>query len=281
MSGTVEIQLPNGEVRRLGNNPPPHPLLMAGFPVYGDTPAAPMVPRSQWDGLLAALDDTFDDPFLPPVADQNGRGQCNAEATVAMLERQRAVQGLPFVKLSAADLYGRINGGVDNGSTLPDAMREATARGVGTAATAGLLWHPGSPPAPAAERARYRALEVFLCPTFDHAMSAMFEGFGLVSGIKWANSYMRPGPDGWLPAPDSWVGGHAIMGYKPAFRDANKSGSVKQYGGWHQNSWTTVYAVGGRMVLAEFCYGNQIGGIWAAREVVDEGGVVPGQGGGP
>jgi hypothetical protein len=269
-----EIILSDGSVRKLGNNPP-HPDLMRGFPVYGDSALTPLVPRSQWDGLIAALGDTFDDPFLPYVHDQRDVGECNADATAAMLERQRAVQGLPFIKLSPGDLYDRINGGTDNGSTLPDAMREVMTAGIGTAATCGLVWHRGMPAAGAAERLRFRAIEVFLCPTFDHAMSAAFEGFGLVSGIDWMNVYNRPDAAGWLPAPDFSVGGHAILGYKPAARDANKSGSARQYGIRHQNSWTAAYGIGGRMVLPESCYGSQIGGIWAAREVVDEGGVVP------
>ncbi len=110
--------------------------------------------------------------------------------------------------------------------------------------------------------------EAFLCPTFDHCMSAVLQGFKLSTGIVWTNNY-TPGADGWLPNPGSSVGGHAIFGYKPAMKGS-------KFGIFHQNSWGDGWGLAGRFVIPEVAYsGGAVGGWWAVRSVTDEGGQVP------
>jgi hypothetical protein len=272
MSGLAYVTLPDGSQRRLGNNRPPAAHAARAFPEFGATPTTTLIPRSQWDGLIAAFSVGPDFPFLPPVHDQDGVGQCNCDDTTALIESCRMEQGLPHVQLSAADLYDRINGGADNGSMLEDAMHEALVNGVGTAATSGTIWRRGMRQASAAERARFRVLEALTCPTFDHCMSAVLQGFKLSTGIVWCDNY-DPDADGWLPGPGSDVGGHAIFGYKPQAR-ATRGGT--QYGIGHQNSWGVRWGLAGRFVIPEVAYsGGMVGGWWAVRSVVDEGGVVP------
>ena len=257
-----EFQLPDGTTRRLGNIVP---LKDTIGPVFGEATNTRLIPRSRWDSLLANYQPGPDHPFLPPVHDQNGVGQCNASATVAAMEFCRAMQGLPHVSLSAADLYHRINGGRDQGSLLADGIREAVGRGVGTTQTSGYLWKSGSwkGPAPDAERARYRVIEAYLCPTFDHCFSAVLQGFALISGIMWYSNY-NPDRDGWLPQGSGGAGGHAVFGYKPT-----KRGST--YGIWHQNSWSAGWGLSGRCVFPEPSYAGPVGGWWAVRAIVDEG----------
>ncbi len=251
-----------GITRHLGNLEPPAGLVR-GFPVWGTTDTTPLIPRSRWNELIAQYSDGPDHPFLPYVHDQDGIGQCNADATTALVEFQRNVQGLPFVKLSAADLYARINGGGDNGSLLEDALFEMQKRGVGTADTCGLLWRRGMRLADESERERFRALEVFACPSFDHCMSAILAGCGIVSGIMWYPNY-KPDADGWLPRGSGRPGGHAVFGYKPARR-----GNV--YGIHHQNSWGPHWGVAGSCIFPESAYTRDIGGWWSLRVVTDEG----------
>lgn len=254
-----------GEDRKLGNIATVR--LAKAWPTFGDVPSTPMIPRSQWDQYVRT--DLGADPWLPYVRDQDGIGQCNAEATCAAIEASRAEQGLPPVRLSAADLYNRINRGVDDGSTLEDGLHEAMTAGVGTEATAGTLWRPGMRGAPPEERARFRVTEAFLCPSFEHCFSAVIAGFKLVSGVVWYGNY-NPGLDGWLPAAQgSPVGGHAVFGYMPVKRGAT-------YGIGHQNSWTPRWGIGGRCVFPEPMYADgAVGGWWAVRLVTDEGGGVP------
>lgn len=261
-----EITAPDGSRRKLGNNIPTRSH-STSWPVFAAGPTnVQLIPRTQWDGLLAEFDSLNEfHPAVPYVHDQNGIGQCNADATASLIEFTRAIQGLPSVKLSAADLYHRINDGVDRGSLLEDAIREVMDRGIGTADTSGLRWKSGEfkGPAPAAERARFKVLEAYLCPTFEHCFSAVLQGFGLVSGILWYDSY-TPDLDGWLPSPAGRFGGHAILGYKPARRNG-------KYGIWHVNSWGNSWGRNGRFVIPESAFNGPIGGWWAARAVTDEG----------
>lgn len=252
-----------GHERFLGNLVP-LTALMESWPTYGDTAQTPMVPRSRWKEFCDPSNELH--PFLPPVHDQDGIGMCNASAACAALEFRRALQGLPAVKLSGGDLYGRINGGQDRGSLLEDGMRALMRDGVASVEVISYLdWR--SRKATAADRGRYKVLEAFICPTFDHCMSAVIAGFSLVSGIMWHSNY-TPGADGWLPRPAGRAGGHAVMGYAPACRG-------NEFGIWHLNSWGTGWGRNGRVVFPEASYTGPVGGWWAIRSVVDEGGVIP------
>jgi hypothetical protein len=255
-----------GQDRALGNLIATAGLLQA-WPVYGDTPTTPMVARGLWPSLIAGAGGA-DHPALPPVHDQGAIGQCNAEAVTAAAEFTRALQGLHYVRLSAGELYGRINGGVDRGSLLEQGMAEALARGLGTARTSGTLWRPGVPMASAGERSCYRVLEAWTCPTFDHLVSAVLSGFATVSGVLWHEQYGLDG-DGWLYRRGSGpVGGHALMSYAPAMRG-------REYGLWSLQSWGEGWGRGGRFVLPEGAFGSEVGGFWAVREMASEAGELP------
>lgn len=117
---------------------------------------------------------------------------------------------------------------------------------------------------------RFRILEFFLCPTFDHVYSAAIKGFRGVSGIMWYNNF-NPDARGWLPTRGTGrPGGHAIRSFKPTRRG-------KLYGIWHRNSWGEWgYQRTGNFVIPEPLYQGPVGGWWALRSVVDEGGQVPG-----
>jgi hypothetical protein len=259
----------NGIERFLGNNLPLGRMRYS-WSVYGDSPKAPMVSRSEWPALITEMGLGYDHPHLGYVHYQGSIGQCNADATASLAEFCRSMQGLSEVKLSAADLYGCINGGSDRGSMLEDAMSQMLRVGIGTVATCGTLWQGRRQVyASNEERAKYKATEIWLCPTFDHCMSAVLMGFGLVSGIMWHNNY-SPDSDGWLPARGRGMGGgHAVFGYKPAMRN-------NKYGIWHQNSWGEWgLNKKGKCVFPEEVYDHNIGGWWAVRQMVTEEGDVP------
>lgn len=248
------------------------------WPVYGESgnQTPPLIPRSEWQERIKQIQNgrpptqVLDEMrFMPYVHDQDGVGQCNADATVAMVEAQRTQQGLDFVKLSAPDLYGRINGGVDRGSLLEDAMAEMRARGVGTAATSGTLWSKNTKYASSEERARFKTIQIWVCPTFDHLMSATLMGFQGVSGIMWYSNY-NTNAAGYLPkTPSGSAGGHAIV----------KGTAVDYSDGlyWigHQNSWKESWGRKGRMWIAEPAFRGNVGGWWVARQVTTEEGDIP------
>lgn len=269
-----EITLPNGEVVKLGNIIPTKGL-SPDWIEFGADPQSPLIPRDQWKGLIDAMGTGPELANMPPLHDQNGVGQCNAEAGATMMEAIRLRQGLPQIRLSGADLYARINGGRDQGSLLEDGMAELLKNGIGTAATSGTLWKTGAfkGEAPAAERASYKLQELYICPQFDHVMSASLHGFFGVSGVVWYDNY-TPGDDGWLPRGRGNSGGHAIMSYKPTYRIV---GGQIEFGVWHKQSWYAGWfaAMNNSFVISETAFGGPVGGWYCGRSVTDEGGVLP------
>lgn len=248
-----------GHERFLGNLEPLTGLARA-WPIYGDVPSAPMIARSQWPQFCRTLDDNY----LPPVHDQDGIGMCNCSATVAAMERQRLMQGLPLISLSGGDLYLRISGGVDRGSMLEDGIAEAMKNGVASVQVCPYLDWRREASGASQDRKRFKVLEAFLCPTFDHCFSAVCCGFSLISGIMWYSNY-RPDSDGWLPSRGAGGGGgHAVMGYSPMMRGG-------KFGIAHENSWGASWGINGRCVFPEEAYRGPVGGWWAVRSMTDEG----------
>jgi hypothetical protein len=224
------------------------------------------VVREDFDGWVYNLEVEDDNSY---VAEGVGVHNCNASAICNALEAARKVQGLPFVHLSAGDLYNRISGGVDQGSTLQDGMYAAMNAGVADVGTVPYLDWQKSYPSAAGVRPNYRALEAFLCPQFDHAVSAVIGGFFVVIGIPWFANY-NPDSQGWLPSTQtSEVGGHAMCSFAHAKRGTT-------YGLVCANQWTSQWGMGGYCIVPEPAFSQDLGGMWAIRAVVDEGGVIPG-----
>ncbi|OWK45738.1 C1 family peptidase [Fimbriiglobus ruber] len=247
--------------RKLGNIAPTHSK--TGLKVFGSA-AAPqtgtVLPRDQWREVDLS-------GFVTKIADQGQVGECNAADTCQLLQVCRAMEGLPFVELSAGNLYGRINGGYgqDNGSLLEDALAEAMKTGIASVAFAGFQdfypdhWKTGWE----ADAAKHRVLEAYVCPTFDHLTSALQQGFALSVGVTWCDNY-NPDADGWLPPYQGTnVGGHAICGV----------GLAQRNGVWGircANSWTAQWGDKGFFVIPEPLFAGPVGGWWACRGVVRE-----------
>ena len=256
-----------GIERSLGNISPAY--FAAAHPIYGDAPTQPMISRSEWPKIVAALGNGPDAWYTSPVHDQSVVSMCNASATTSAHETARYRLGLPLVKLSGGDLYHRISGGRDQGSTLEDGLREASTNGMASVDVVPYLdWRGNHGQAAIDDRKRFVVLEYCLLPTFDHCFSAVAEGFDLISGVLWFNNY-KPDSDGWLPARGVGnTGGHAVHGYKPAMRNGH-------FGIWHKNSWTPSWGLQGKCVFPEEAYGSQIGGWWGIRSVVREATDIP------
>lgn len=262
-----EIVLPDGTTRRLGNIIPTVGLTKA-WPVFGDVPDTKMLTEEQLKAAAISAQEAFANPLLPPIHDQDGIGMCNCSATAAALEDTRTKQGLPYVSLSGGDLYQRISGGRDQGSLLEDGLAVAMSQGIAATSVVPYLDWRGENQGAAESRKRYRVLEAFLCPTFQHCASAVAGRFSLISGVMWFNNY-KPDGDGWLPMRGSGGGGgHAVFGHTLVIRGSD-------LGIAHDNSWTVQWGVRGMCVFPKPMYSGPVGGWWAVREVVDEGGIVP------
>lgn len=248
-----------GERRVLGNLQPK--LFGSGnWPVYGDFPETPMIPRSKWKPVSY-------NHFFPPVKDQDGIGACNAFAAVNTLQACRNVVGLPDVNISCGYLYGSINGQRDQGSMLEDALQWLVEHGSPPSSVVGdLEWKKSQwPPSVADEAKPYKIFKAFWCPTFEHLASATQCGFFTDVGIMWADGD-NIDSDGWIPnSPRGNVGGHAIARGSLEYRDG-------KWGLGGPNSWSTRWGKDGYMVIPEPRFSNAVGGHWACLVSKDDDG---------
>lgn len=240
--------------RAMGNLPPPESGRKYQWKRFGDSPNTRVFPRSEWRPVDLSV-------YLPGVKDQDGIGACNAFATISAVEAARAQAGLPYVRLSCGWLYGRINGGRDQGSMLEDGLAWMVGHGSCTATLVGDLDWRKNPAAADDEAKDYRVVEAYLCPSFDHIASALQQGFLIIEGLMWYDSF-KADRDGWLPSRGSGGGGgHALCGY----------GLAQRNGVWGirtRNSWGESWGVAGNCVIPEPLFGREIGGYWAVRSVV-------------
>lgn len=252
----LRIAIIDGVERKLGCWPR---TLRPGalYPVFGSRPSARVIPRDQWQEVDWSH-------FVDVVMDQDAQGACNAFASVQAVHVLRRMGGLPFVRLSAGNLYGRINGGRDAGSTLADAIRELETRGVCRAELVPELeWRPHRwPPGWQEDARRFRVIEAWDCPSFDHIASAIQLGFGVNIGILIGSNF-TPGPDGWIPPRSGRAGGHAMCAVGLA-RKGNTWG-VKIV-----NSWGPRWGQRGFGIIPESYFRDQLWTDgWAVRVVVD------------
>lgn len=229
------------------------------YPVFGtERSRSRLIPRAEWKPIDFSH-------LVPKILDQDGQGACNAFASVQALHVLRNAAGLPFVELSAGNLYGRINSGVDRGSVISDAIMELEKNGVCPASIVPQLeWRPSRWPSSwRSEAKKFRVLEAWDCPTFDHLASAIQLGFPVNLGILVGNNF-RPDSTGWVPDYRRGGGGHALCGLGLVF-DQKRGWGIKVV-----NSWGTDWGLSGFAIVPESYFKNTpFTDAWAVRGVVD------------
>ncbi len=225
---------------------------------FGSTPNTPIIPRAQWPKVRKLM------TFLHPVYDQYVIGQCASSCCCGVAETAAYLRGIPYPKLSAGDLYARVNGGRDNGSTLEDNIAEITANGVAPASIVPYVWDRRAPhkdAATVAARKKYRVMEAYWCPNFDSMVSAVLQGYSVGTGLMWGNNF-KPDKDGWLPTKlIGQAGGHSIEVYG---MEQRADGTI---GVWIRNSWTNSWGFAGDCCIPETLFSGQITGYYAVRVV--------------
>lgn len=231
---------------------------------FGAAANVPMVDRSAFPDYLSL------GAFLPMTYDQDGIGQCASSAACGLYEFTVNQTGQKPVHVSAGDLYRRVNGGRDGGSTLEANMVEMLERGVlPVSSAAPYVWDRRSAYS-GTGREKHRYAEVYLCKSFDAAASAIIQGFGIEIGIPWYSNY-KPDSKGVLPKRGlGSSGGHALYSY----------GVVKlsdgSYGLLTRNSWGAAWGGSsdgsvdaGSCIIPESAFTGYIGGFFAVRSVTN------------
>lgn len=132
------------------------------------------------------------------IGNQGNLGSCNGYAGAKALEKARVLRGLSHVKLSGEYLYGRINGGRDQGSMLDDGMEELEKFGCATEATTERrkFYTPRTVPEAAKQEAkRFRAR----CRRIDTEIqfaSALIRDWVIVNAVHVGGGYQRLDKDG-------------------------------------------------------------------------------------
>lgn len=234
------------------------------WPDFGAAPNVVNIDRAQWPAFQSMS------AFLPPTYDQDGVGQCASSAATGMFEFGRKMAGLPPVHVAAGDLYSRVNGGRDNGSTLEDNMVEMQTNGVNpVSASVPYVWNRRIS-YPATGRSPYKFAEVYLCANFDAAVSAILQGMPVQIGISWASNYTPDKTTGSLPKKASGsVGGHSLWCYG-VYKYADGT-----FGLITRNSWSATWGGSadgtidaGSCIIPESAFTGYIGGFYAVRSVV-------------
>jgi hypothetical protein len=210
-----------------------------------------MIPRDQWE-------DRDYSRFDAPILDQGQTGSCVGHASASALARAWMKMGHPARRFSACYIYGKINGGRDQGAVVSDAMNELLRGGACLEETVpeGMIYERRFPPGADAEAAKYRADDCYHLGTFDEIGSAIMMGDDVVFGILVGNQFSNLNAEGIPPVGGN--GGHALHG----------CGLVRlKDGAWGvktQNSWRKDWGMDGYCILIEkhFTYGqNFMGGL--------------------
>lgn len=204
------------------------PAIGAHFKVFGQDPDHPEIeeiPEEKWEEV-----DLSD--YLPPLIDQGPVNKCASTATTGLVRGARRIAGLDDVELADDNLYARVNGGRDQGSTILDNLIEAGRRGI---CRRSLVkpgdWRHGLPAGWEADADGFEILEAYDCPTTRKIASALQRRFLVTYGILVNPATFRPDADGYVPY-FSERGGHGLLAF--GMRRHPKTGL------WYfgtQNSW--------------------------------------------
>jgi len=224
MDGSTYGIWANGELRKFGCKP-----RRAAVGSVPGTPAADdwLIPRADWEEF------EDDESIFWHQYDQDGYASCNAEAGAGCVLVVRELAGLDRIVVSPADLYRRINDGVDQGSFVADAILELARNGIADVSVfPEQKWNAPVPAGWAANAKQYLALEWLDAPTFNHIASLVQRRFPIDSGIMIGQDNFEPDANGCIPYPPRGrQGGHAMC---------NALGMKKINGVWHlktKNSW--------------------------------------------
>ena len=232
------------------------------YPEYGSRGSPPILPRDKWQPIDMSH-------FVPEILDQDGQNACCAFASVQALHVARGFAGAPCVRLSAGNLYGRINGGVDGGALLGDAIKALEVIGVCRAEIIDIYtWRQSRWPANWKDDAKkFKVTEAWDCPTFEAIASAIQHGFPVCLGIFVGRNF-KVQSDGWLADYAGGGGGHALCGVGLAYHEGRKTWGVKV-----ANSWGSDWGQGGFAIVPESYFRHSpFEDAWAVRVVVDPAG---------
>lgn len=194
--------------------------------------------------------------FKSPIRDQATHGSCTGHAGVAALDIVRRQAGDEPVLLSCTFPYSLVNGGRDNGASVSSVLKVLEQVGTCTFAECGTdqIFQNQYPQSCFETAKKYKAVQAFMCNSFEELCEAVNQGFPVAFGIEIGQNFSRLSDDGVCPPPMTVIGGHALCGI-----------GLKQSrtGTWlikFQNSWTAQWGLGGYAFLSKGSFDNYVDG---------------------
>lgn len=188
LTGDGKVVIQNGEQRLLSAvpKPPGHDSRVYSKALSDFTPT---FARSEWRPRLqeqTAKKRRVSDFQNFDADDQNGKPICWSAGTVHAASTARVIQGLPFVRLSAASVAVPISGG-NSGGYEGDAVRFLTKYGAATVEEwpYHLARDLSDKPEVQESRKHHMALEVYECEGFDQFATALLLGFPCTVSYNW------------------------------------------------------------------------------------------------
>jgi hypothetical protein len=236
-----------------------HPRVLACRPPIHDyeskcfSTAFPTMPRGEWK-------DVDFEEWAGKVLDQNGHGSCVGHGSVKSFTIAYREAGYEPLDFSACYIYGMINGGVDQGAVVSDALDLLRDRGVclESTVTPGQIYSRTFPAKAATEAALYKALGFWKLSTFDMIATAVQLRFGVSFGIMIGGNFTDTDSEGRVPARMSGGGGGHCM----------CAVGLKKFGSdWFlkvRNSWGTRFGIGGNCYIPERYFEGE-NDHWAIR----------------
>jgi hypothetical protein len=240
-------------------------------PNFGSLPRwrdhQPVIPRSDWGAVDWAA------AFPVAVRDQGQHGSCVGHGSVSAFDRAWIMAGHAPKQFSSCYIYGKINGGRDQGAIVSDAADLLVKVGTCLESTVpeGQVYERTFPPGADVEAARFRAADAYHVGTPDEVGSAILCGYDVVHGI-WVGDYYSQLDAGGVP-PVGGNGGHCQESCGLVRIAAGRYAG--QWGFKTQNSWSTQWGDDGFCVLTDdhLTWNQQaFGGLdaFAIRAVADD-----------
>lgn len=215
----------------------------------------PTIPRTKWK------DTDWGTLFMPFHWDQNGQGSCCGHAGAAALSSSWVKQGNDPINFSPCFIYGNINDGQDEGSTIERVLDCLHNIGccleteVGPKNIYKRNWNQS-----VFETAKnYKCPEIYQARTFDEYVSGMLMGFSGVHGIDVGNAF-EPNSDGYLPEQQGSAGGHALHGKGVRIKGSKIFVPT-------QNSWGRDWGADGCCYMPESYFQDEWVEMWLIRTV--------------
>lgn len=248
-------------VFRFGYKPPPRGHDFGGFKTLASAPGAKLIDPSNWDEIDLGVDRI-------PVKYQQQSGCTGQGSHIGFwLAALNAGMTIPEDGFSPTSLYAMINGGLDNGAFVSDAMKASIEYGfaTGSQVTEDEYFESQLSDEAKQTRTRFRVSDAFHCTFFEAIGSALQLQYPVVFGIILPYGYQSVGADGVMPrAPFDPRAGHCMCAYGTTRDKRTGRPLIKA-----RNSWGDRWGNKGNCLLDAYHFGRQCDAFAIRADNVD------------